>query len=120
MSPTTVSDASGSSMLSPHCDSEQGAAPSPVGNIRVAAPPAAPRMHSVLKWFANLSALGGGAAMAGFPIICLSAWSYVPFFVSHVVWSVFAWKLKEKELMWLNLGALGLDTWAILMRTVWA
>lgn len=75
-------------------------------------------MQAGVKWFANLSALGGGAAMAGFPAICLSAWSYVPFFVSHIIWTVFAWRLKEKELTYLNLGALGLDVWAIVTRVL--
>lgn len=77
-----------------------------------------PRKHTVAKWFANASAIGGGAVMAAFPAVCLSPLSYVPFFVSHVVWSVFAWKIREKELFYLNLGALGLDTWAILVRVL--
>ena len=54
--------------------------------------------------------------MAGFPEICLSPWSYGPFVVSHVIWTVFAWRIKEKELMALNLGALLLDFWAIAAR----
>lgn len=85
------------------------------GNAREDPSPA-PRMHSVLKWFANFSALGGGAAMAAVPIFALSPWAFLPFFLSHLIWAVFAWKLREKELMWLNLGALGLDVWAILAR----
>lgn len=56
--------------------------------------------------------------MAGIPAICLSAWSYVPFFVSHVIWTIFAWRIKEKELAYLNLGALGLDVWAIAVRVL--
>lgn len=74
------------------------------------------KASSFFKWGANISALGGGAAMAGFPEICLSPWSYGPFVVSHVIWTVFAWRIKEKELMALNLGALLLDFWAIAAR----
>lgn len=70
----------------------------------------------LIKWFANLSALGGGAAMAIEPQVCLSPYTYIPFAVSHIIWTLVAIHNKDKELFWLNLGVLGLDVWAILVR----
>ncbi len=74
------------------------------------------RWYSFVKWGANLSLLGGGAAMAAAPAFSLSPWAFVPFAVAHVVWTFCAHLMRERELFWLNVGALALDIWAIVAR----
>lgn len=70
----------------------------------------------LIKWFANLLALSGGAAMAVAPQVCLSPYTYVPFAISHIIWTIMAFRNHDKELMWLNVGVLCLDIWAIIVR----
>lgn len=79
-------------------------------------PTVAATRAKTLKWLANICGLGGGAAMAVAPQVSLLAAAFVPFAICHILWAGMAVRLKDKELFWLNMGALALDLWAIVAR----
>lgn len=115
--PTSSSAAALAEPSAPPRSVFQGAVPEPAAIECSPAPrKLSPRWHTAVKWFANVSLLGGGAAMAYAPQVSLSPWAFSPFLVAHVIWAIYTWYLGERELFYLNLGATGLDLWAILAR----
>jgi hypothetical protein len=76
----------------------------------------ADRQIEVSKWVAT-SFMTISAILVSFSVeLALTWWAFVGFFVGHIIWSVFAFKVKDWALFALNFFFLFIDIYAITIR----
>lgn len=71
----------------------------------------------LIKWLATLFIMVPAALISFIPTIAeTSIWIFILFAVGHIIWSVYAIRLREWSLLGLNAGFLPIDIWAMLIR----
>ena len=73
-------------------------------------------MTDILKWIATIFVVSGGWFVSISISLSTHFWPYILFGCGHILWSVFAYRIKDMPLFWLNIGLIPLDIYAIYIR----
>jgi uncharacterized membrane protein len=65
---------------------------------------------------ANIFMIMSGALVSFSPELSVQAWTFMGFFIGHVIWIITGLRMKKITLVEMNVGFLLLDTWAIWVR----
>lgn len=73
--------------------------------------------NKYIKWIGTAFTLVGVYAVSISPTLAAeSVGLFGMFFVAHIAWSVYGYQVKEKSLIWMNLGMIPLDVYAMWIR----
>lgn len=73
--------------------------------------------HGPIKMFASGIMILGALLISVFPELAAeSAWTFTTFLTVHIIWASYAIVMKEYALLWMNLGLLPIDFYAIGIR----
>ena len=73
--------------------------------------------HKTLKWTGTLFTLVGVWTLSISPTLAAeSVTLFSLFLVAHVAWGSYGWITREKSLIWMNVGMLPLDFYAMWIR----
>ncbi len=74
-------------------------------------------IHNLLKWTATVLMILGAFLISVSPELAAdSAPTYSIFMVVHIIWASYAIIMKEYSLLWMNIGLLPIDFYAIGIR----
>lgn len=70
-----------------------------------------------MKWAATSFLVSGATIVSFFPHLAFGgAWVFSLFLIGHIIWSIYAYTLKEKSLLFLNIGFIPIDFYAMVVR----
>lgn len=72
--------------------------------------------QNIIKWGGNILIMISALTIAFFPQVALHWPAFAGYVTGAVVWTWFAYKIKDYPLMFLNLFYVGIDVYAILIR----
>ena len=74
-------------------------------------------IHSVMKWTATVCMILAAFLISVSPDLAAnSAPTYSLFMIAHIIWAAYAIAMKEYSLLWMNVGLLPIDFYAIGIR----
>lgn len=76
-----------------------------------------PNYHGLMKWTATILMIFAAFLISVSPDLAAnSAPTYAIFMVVHLIWAAYAIVMKEYSLLWMNIGLLPIDFYAIGIR----